>query len=618
LHATAANLFTARPTLRRHKGHLNNSWLDLGKVFESFGCRDLVSGASGLTMTKLLNIFAHRSIAAKLAAMSIAGALGMALVAVTVLLIARGELVAERIEKAHAIVDAVWNIADYFQHAADAGELTQEEAKKRFVAVAGSVRFEDQVNFVFIYDTEAATMVMTGIKPLIGKNVHEFKDANGLPFATVMLDIAKRQGHGTLQFLFPRSSADPTPYDKIAYFRNSAPWHLLIASAVYVNDIDATFWRMAQTASAVIVGLLLLSTAIAWLITRSVVRPLSGLKARMATLSTGELDAAVADTDRPDEIGEMARTVQVFKEAMIETARLRAEQQEAERLQSQRRQSDMNKLADQFESAVGQIIATVSTASTQLEASASTLSKNSEQAQTVTNKAAAASANASTNVRSVAAASEEMASSVHEISRQVQISAKIAGDAVDQAQKTDVRMNQLSQAAGRIGAVVELINTIAGQTNLLALNATIEAARAGDAGRGFAVVAAEVKALAEQTAKATDEISQQINDIQSATQDSVAAIKEIGTTIGRISEISSTIATAVQGQGAATQEISRNVQRAAAGTAEVASNITDVQRGASETGSASSQVFAAAQSLSHESNRLKLEVGKFIGTVRAA
>jgi methyl-accepting chemotaxis protein len=570
-------------------------------------------------MAKLNNIFTHRSIAAKLTAVSITGAVGMALVAITVLMIARAELVAERTEKAHAIVDAVWNMADYFEHTADAGELTQDEAKKRFFAAAGAVWYEDHTNYLFIYDTETAICVMnTGNKPLLGKDVNALRDANGLPFATMMLDMAKRQGEGTIRYAFPRGSVDKTPHDKIAYVRGSAPWHLMIASAVYINDIDAAFWRMARTASAVIVTLMLLSIGIAWSVTRSVVKPLSGLKARMATLSTGELDAAVADTDRPDEVGEMARTVQVFKDAMIETARLRAEQQEAERLQSQRRQSDMNKLADQFEGAVGQIIATVSAASTELEASASTLSKSSEQAQTVTNKAAAASAHASTNVRSVAAASEEMASSVHEISRQVQISAKIAGDAVDQAQKTDMRMNQLSQAAGRIGAVVELINTIAGQTNLLALNATIEAARAGEAGRGFAVVASEVKALAEQTAKATGEISQQINDIQSATQDSVAAIKEIGTTIGRISEISSTIASAVEEQGAATQEISRNVQRAAEGTAEVASNITDVQRGASETGSASSQVFAAAQSLSQESNRLKLEVGKFMGTVRAA
>jgi methyl-accepting chemotaxis protein len=570
-------------------------------------------------MTRLFNFFAHRSIAFKLAVMSLAGALCMALVAITVLSIARTELITERAERARAIVDGVWSMAESFQKAAEAGEMTQDEAKNRFFTAAGAVWYENHSNYVFIYDTESGLCVMnSGNKPLVGKNVHDLRDAKGTPFATMMLDIAKRQGEGKIRYAFPRGSVDKTPYDKIASVRGFAPWHLMIASAVYVNEIDGAFWQMAQTASMVIVALMLVSIAIAWLITRSVVKPLTGLKTRMATLSAGELKAPVADTDRADEIGEMARTVQVFKDAMIETDRLRAEHQEVERRQSQQRKADMHRLADEFESAVGQIIETVSAASTALETSAGTLSKSSRQAESVTNKAASASADASTNVRSVAAASEEMATSVQEISRQVQTSAQIAGDAVDQAQKTDARMNQLSQAASRIGAVVELINTIAGQTNLLALNATIEAARAGEAGRGFAVVASEVKTLAEQTAKATGEISQQITDIQAATQDSVVAIKEIGATIGRISEISSTIAAAVEEQGAATQEISRNVQRAAAGTAEVASNITDVQRGATETGSASSQVLSAAQSLSQESNRLKLEVGKFMGTVRAA
>ena len=211
-----------------------------------------------------------------------------------------------------------------------------------------------------------------------------------------------------------------------------------------------------------------------------------------------------------------------------------------------------------------------------------------------------------------------MTASVNEISRQVQESSRIAGDAVNQAQKTDARINELSQAAGRIGDVVKLITAIAEQTNLLALNATIEAARAGEAGRGFAVVASEVKQLASQTAKATEEISAQIAGMQTATQDSVAAIKTIGGTIGRISEIASTIAAAVEEQGAATQEIARNVGEAAKGTAMVASNITDVNRGAGETGSASSQVLSSAQSLSSESNHLKLEVDKFLSTVRAA
>jgi methyl-accepting chemotaxis protein len=570
-------------------------------------------------MTKLSNLFAHRPIAFKLVGMSIAGALCMALVAATVLVIARNELVAERIEKAHAVVDVVWNMADGFQHAVEAGELTPDEARKRFAAAVNGVWYDNHTNSVYIYDFETGFCIINPAnKALQGKDVRELKDGNGMPFASTMMNIARTQGNGTLHYKFTRGADKTTLHEKIAYIRGFGPWHLMIGSAVYISEIEATFRGMVQTASIVIVALMLLSIGIAWLVTRSVVKPLAGLKARMATLSTGELDAAVADTDRPDEIGEMARTVQVFKDAMLETGRLRTEHQEAEQRQLQLRRTDMNKLADAFEGAVGQIIQTVSTASTQLESSASTLSKSSEQAQSITDRAAAASADASTNVRSVAAASEEMASSVNEISRQVQESARIAGDAVGQAQKTDVRINQLSQAASRIGAVVELINTIAGQTNLLALNATIEAARAGEAGRGFAVVASEVKALAEQTAKATGEISQQIADIQSATQDSVVAIKEIGTTIGRISEISSTIAAAVEEQGSATQEISRNVQRAADGTAEVATSITDVQRGASATGSASSQVFSAAQSLSHESNRLKLEVEKFMASVRAA
>jgi methyl-accepting chemotaxis protein len=221
-------------------------------------------------------------------------------------------------------------------------------------------------------------------------------------------------------------------------------------------------------------------------------------------------------------------------------------------------------------------------------------------------------------VQSVASATEELTSSVNEISRQVQESARMATEAVGQARNTTDRVSELSKAAARIGDVVELINTIAGQTNLLALNATIEAARAGDAGRGFAVVASEVKALAEQTAKATGEIGQQISGIQSATQDSVTAIREISVTIEKLSEISSTIAAAVEEQGAATQEISRNVQQAAQGTHEVSSSITDVQRGAGETGSASSQVLSASRTLSGDSSRLRLEVGKFLTSVRSA
>ena len=386
-----------------------------------------------------------------------------------------------------------------------------------------------------------------------------------------------------------------------------------------IADTDERITGTITTQEIVAVAVTILGLLIAVLIARGIAGPLSGLTSGMKQLADGDFGVALPGLARKDEVGDMAQAVEAFKVKAAQKAQDEVEAKiRQDRSAAEQRKRDMARLADDFEGAVGEIVETVSSASTELESSAGTLTSSAERSQKLSSIVAAASEQASTNVRSVALATEEMTSSVNEISRQVQTSADIANDAVVQARKTNDRVAELSQAAARIGDVVELINTIAGQTNLLALNATIEAARAGDSGRGFAVVAAEVKALAEQTAKATGEISQQIIGIQSATHDSVAAIKEIGDTIGRMSEIASTIASAVREQGAATQEISRNVQRAANGTQQVSSNITDVQRGTSETGSASSQVLSAAQSLSRDSKRLKLEVGKFLNSVRTA
>jgi len=380
----------------------------------------------------------------------------------------------------------------------------------------------------------------------------------------------------------------------------------------------AASYASALAMMAVILGAaVIIGIGVGVYLVRDVSNGIASIVKPMQALGQGDLAAEVPHRGEKTEIGLMADALQVFKEALI--AKKAADEAAAKDAEAKiERGRRVDNITRDFEQMIGEIVQTVASASSQLESSAGTLSSTADRSQSLATAVAAASEEASTNVQSVASATEEMASSVNEISRQVQDSARMAADAVGQARSTTERVSELSKAATRIGDVVELINTIAGQTNLLALNATIEAARAGEAGRGFAVVASEVKALAEQTAKATGEIGQQISGIQAATQESVSAIKEISGTIEKLSEISSTIAAAVEEQGAATQEISRNVQQAAQGTQQVSSNITDVQRGATETGSASSQVLTAAKTLSGDSGRLKVEVSKFLTSVRAA
>ncbi|MFN5720752.1 MAG: methyl-accepting chemotaxis protein, partial [Bradyrhizobium sp.] len=366
-------------------------------------------------------------------------------------------------------------------------------------------------------------------------------------------------------------------------------------------------------------GSFVLGLGWAFLLGKGISRPIAAMCAAMRELAAGNFDVVLPGLGRRDELGEMAGAVEEFKVQAVAKAERDAATQEAQnKASATARRAELIRFADEFESAVGSIVSNVSASAVQLESAAGTLTRTAETTQNLSSQVAGASEEASSNMQSVASATEELSASVDEIGRRAKESSQIADSAVRQAEQTDARIGKLSRAAQEIGDVVKLITAIAEQTNLLALNATIEAARAGDAGRGFAVVASEVKSLASQTARATDEISTHITGMQAATQESVAAIKEIGGTIGQISGIATNIASSVEQQSAATQEIARSVQNVAQGTQETASSVTQVNRGAAETGAASEEVLNSARSLSVESSRLREELDRFMANIRAA
>jgi methyl-accepting chemotaxis protein len=395
-----------------------------------------------------------------------------------------------------------------------------------------------------------------------------------------------------------------------------------VIGIIYVGiptaQLDAMLWLAidAMAIAAGIAALLALVTTMA--LVRRVTKPLKAVAETLTVLAEGRTDVEVQHADRHDEIGMIARTVDVFKNNRIERRQLETERLSAEKQAIERRKVELNQFVEAFRTKIGGIIEQVLNSSGQFERDAKTLSVTAHSTAEMSGLSANASRQASEHVRSAATASNELSQSIVEISRRVQDSNGIAAEAVRQADATDQRMAELTVAGDRIGDVVKLITSIAEQTNLLALNATIEAARAGDAGRGFAVVAQEVKNLAGQTAKATDEISAHIVNMQRATGESVDAIKAIGLTIERISEITTSISSAVEEQGTATQNIAQGVQAAAGGTLDVAENIERVARGAGETETTSGQMLRSAQALSEVSIHLRDEVEKFLDSVRAA
>ncbi|MDD1536020.1 MULTISPECIES: methyl-accepting chemotaxis protein [unclassified Bradyrhizobium] len=542
--------------------------------------------------------------------------LGMIALAPIALSTLRTQMVADRQAKTQQMVDVGYGILAHYQKLESEGKLPREQAQAAATAEIKSLRY-DKVEYFWINDM-TPKMVMHPIKPeLDGKDLSGMKDPAGNALFLGFVDVVKKQGAGFYGYLWPKPGFDQ-PVGKISYVKGFAPWGWIIGTGIYLDDVDTAFRQNAMTFGYVCLAVLVVVLAASFLIGRSVTGPLARITALTERLAAGDSAFEVPYIDRRDEVGGLAKALAVFKDNASAVRQMHAEQEEMKRKADDEKRKAMTDLAGKFEASVQAVVRDVFNEARAMQQAAQGMSETANKASDRASFVASACQQASSNVQTVASAAGELSSSISEISQRVAQAASVADKAAADGQRTNDTVQGLAAAAHKIGEVIDLINQIASQTNLLALNATIEAARAGEAGKGFAVVASEVKSLASQTAKATDEIGAQITAIQAETNQVVGNIESIRATIMEVNEISSSIAAAVEEQGAATQAIAHSVQEAASGTDQVSQNISGVTDATAATGQAAGLVLQSSGRLTQKLQSLENEVSTFVAGVRAA